>query len=85
MDIYRRGLDSRGEQSAWSGAVERLKARLGEPTSSFGDASPGNLATAGYTTARVQYRYSDYIATVTAANLPYAGFAVREQYISAGS
>lgn len=85
VDIYRRGLDSRGEQSAWSGAVERLKARLGEPTSSFGDASPGNLATAGYTTARVQYRYSDYIATVTAANLPYAGFAVREQYISAGS
>lgn len=85
MDIYRRGLDSRGEESVWSDTVTRLESRLGKPTSSIGDPSPGNLTATGYTTARVQYRYADYIATVTAANLPYAGLAVREQYISAGS
>jgi hypothetical protein len=35
--------------------------------------------------ARVEYAYSDYVATVTASHLPYGGLAVREQYMSATS
>jgi len=33
-------------------------------------------------TARLQYRFTDYLATVTAMNLP-GGVALREQYQSA--
>lgn len=85
VDIYRRGLDAQGETIAWSDAVERLKTRLGEPAVKFGDASPAALSATDYQTARVQYRYTDYVATVTAVKLPYAGLAVREQYMSAKS
>jgi hypothetical protein len=50
-----------------------------------GDASAGALMRSDYATARVQYRFSNYIATVTAANLSYAGLSLREQYVSANS
>jgi hypothetical protein len=85
VDIYRRGLDPQGETIAWSDAIDRLQSKLGEPAVKFGDASPAVLSATNYLTARVQYRYSDYVATVTAVKLPYAGLAVREQYMSAKS
>ena len=85
VDVYRRGLDAQGEMVAWADATDRLKSNLGEPTAKVGDASPKILSATAYSTARVQYRYADYLATVTAIYLPYAGLAVREQYISNGS
>lgn len=82
VDVYRRGLDEQGTVVAWSNATANLKHALGEPEVSFGDPSPAKLLASTLQTARVQYRYADYVATVTAVNLPHAGLAVREQYLS---
>ena len=85
VDAYRRGLDARDAATAWSTAVRTLRSELGKPQVAFGDASPQALLASALETARVQYRFSDYLATVTAVNLPYAGLAVRQQYLSARS
>ena len=84
VDVYRRGLDGPTAAAAFHHAADRLRAQLGVPTVAFGDASPEVMTASALQTARVQYRYTDYLATVTAANLQYAGLAVREQYVSAG-
>ena len=60
-------------------------AALGEPESAVGDPSPASLAASALQTTRIRYRYADYLVTVTAANLPHAGLAVREQYLSTGA
>jgi hypothetical protein len=71
------------ERVAWSDAAGRLRTALGAPSLVLGDPSPDVLAAAPIGTARVQYRYADYVATVTAAHLPQTGLSVREQYLSA--
>ena len=83
VDLYRRGLDDPGAVQAWSDAQARLARALGTPTRAFGDASPRVLHASALQTARLEYRYRDYLAVVTAVNLPHAGLAVREQYIDA--
>lgn len=83
VDVYRRGLDDRGAATAWSDAAQRLRAELGQPSRAFGDPAPTTLRASALQTARIEYRYRDYAATLTASNLPYAGLAVREQYLSA--
>jgi hypothetical protein len=82
IDIYRRGMAPGDVRSTWSDAAGRLRASLGSPTVAFGDAAPEVLAASPIQTARVQYRYADYVATVTASHLPGSGLSVREQYMS---
>jgi len=82
VDVYRRGLDEPGERAVWAEATGKLKSQLGDPAVHFGDPAPSSLLATSLQSARVQYRYSDYVATVTAVNLPHAGLAVREQYLS---
>jgi hypothetical protein len=83
VDVYRRGLDDAGAQAAWNDAARRLRLELGAPSRATGDPRPAVLRASALQTARVEYRYRDYAATLTAANLPYGGLAVREQYLSA--
>jgi hypothetical protein len=85
LNVYRRGLSPSDLDTAWLSSVGRLQAHLGTPSVQAGDASAGALMRSDYATARVQYRFSNYIATVTAANLSYAGLSLREQYVSANS
>jgi hypothetical protein len=82
IDIYRRGMAPDDVRSVWSDAAARLRAVLGQPQVAFGDPSPEVLAATPIQTARVQYRYADYVATVTASHLPQSGLSVREQYMS---
>jgi hypothetical protein len=82
MDVYRRGMSASDTTAAWDGARYALRNALGTPTSTMGDASPEVLSRSALQTARLQYRFSDYVAIITASNLPYAGLAVREQYMS---
>ncbi|UGS88841.1 hypothetical protein KOL96_00905 (plasmid) [Ralstonia wenshanensis] len=82
VDIYRRGMNASDTTTAWNGATHALRDALGTPTATMGDASPQVLSQSPLQTARLQYRFSDYLAIVTASNLPYAGLAVREQYMS---
>lgn len=83
VDLYRRGMRPADLRTAWSDAAGRLRAVLGQPGLVLGDPAPEALAAAPIGTARVQYRYADYVATVTAAHLPQTGLSVREQYLSA--
>lgn len=83
VDLYRRGLADAGEAQAWADARERLERTLGSPAQALGDASPQVLRASALRTARIEYRYADLVATLTAANLPHAGLAVREQYLVA--
>jgi hypothetical protein len=83
VDVYRRGLDDAGAANAWADAARRLHGEFGAPSRTSGDADPRVLRASALQTARIEYRYRDYAATLTAANLPHAGLAVREQYLSA--
>jgi hypothetical protein len=82
IDIYRRGMQDDDVRATWADAAGRLQSALGKPSVAFGDPSPQVLAAMPIQTARVQYRYADYVATVTASHLPQSGLSVREQYMS---
>ncbi|MDE2147778.1 MAG: hypothetical protein KGJ24_13910 [Burkholderiales bacterium] len=83
VDLYRRGLAPADEALAWRDATGRLQAVLGRPARAWGDAAPQALQAQTLAAAGVQYRYADYIASVTASEIPRSGLAVREQYLSA--
>lgn len=83
VDVYRRGMDAASLRTVWSSAAARLRGALGAPTLALGDPAPEALAALPIQTARLQYRYADYLATVTASHLPHSGLSVREQYLSA--
>jgi hypothetical protein len=80
VDLYRRGLDDAGSAQAWSDARQRMFRALGAPARVTGDASPAVLRASALQTARIEYRFTDYLVALTAVNLPHAGLAVREQY-----
>lgn len=83
VDVYRRGMQPGDVRTVWADAAGRLRGALGAPSLVLGDPAPEVLTSAAVQTARVQYRYADYVATVTAAHLPQTGLSVREQYLSA--
>ena len=83
IDAYRRGIDASGTRAAWLAATGGLQSKLGKPAVAFGDPSPAALMSSALQTARVQYRYTNYIATVTVAHLARSGLSIREQYMSA--
>lgn len=83
VDLYRRGMDNASQVQAWNDARDRMAHDLGQPLRAVGDPSPAVLRASALQTARLEYRYSDLLATLTAANLPQAGLAVREQYVLA--
>ena len=85
LNVYRRGLSTSDMDMVWHHSTSRLRTELGSPSIQFGDPSAASLLRSDLSTARVQYRFSNYLATVTAANLSYAGLSVREQYVSATS
>ncbi|MCA7951551.1 hypothetical protein LGM43_14885 [Burkholderia seminalis] len=85
VDVYRRGMNAEETRIAWSGATSVLHHILGSPTSDVGDANPAVLLASPVQTARILYRYSDYVAIVTASHLPGSGLAVREQYMVASN
>lgn len=66
-----------------SASVARLGTVLGPPAIAAGDATADSLGRGNYATATVEYRYSDFMAEVTATGLGDRGVALREQYISA--
>jgi hypothetical protein len=83
VNLYRRYMSESQTQESWQAAVQRLREQLGTPTQSSGDLTLANLVASPVAVARVQYAYTDYVATVTASRTPYGGMALREQYMSA--
>ncbi|WP_027820877.1 hypothetical protein [Paraburkholderia bannensis] len=83
VNLYRRDMTESEARQSWKIAVENLRRALGVPASTSGDTTLASLMKKPVAVARVNYAYSDYVATVTASHMPYGGLAVREQYMSA--
>jgi len=78
---------ARAEAGARMGeASAQLSSELGPPHTSAGAeglAQGGGAQASKEATATVQYRYQDFLATVTATRIGDRGFVVREHYLSA--
>ena len=82
VDSLRRTLTAPDAARLFGRIEDDLAAQLGSDGVRVGDATPAYLGGGVMHTARVQYRFSDYLATVTAMNLS-GRVALREQYQSA--
>lgn len=61
----------------------QLRTALGAPTRMGGTLDANTLSARAYATVAVFYEFSDYIADVTATNIPDQGVLLREHYMSA--
>lgn len=79
---FRQGLPAAAAARLFRQIQDGLAARLGGAGDLAGDPAADALGAGALRVARLQHRFSDYLATVTAMNLP-GGIALREQYQSA--
>jgi hypothetical protein len=82
VDSLRRTLTAPDAARLFGRIEDDLAAKLGSDGVRVGNPTPAYLEGGAMRTARVQYRFSDYLATVTAMNLS-GRVALREQYQSA--
>jgi hypothetical protein len=82
VDSLRRTLTAPDAARLFGRIEDDLAAKLGSDGVRVGDPTPAYLGGGAMRTARVQYRFADYLATVTAMNLS-GRVALREQYQSA--
>jgi len=82
VDSLRRGLSGAAASRLFDELARELAAVLGPDGERVGDSTAAYLDEAPMRTARLRYRFSDYLATVTAMNLD-GRVALREQYQSA--
>lgn len=83
ISAWRNGLSSEAAVAQMDAVVASMKERVGEPTTEAGSRSASYLASGPLHTAMVEYRYKDYIADVSATNVPGRGLSLREHYMSA--
>jgi hypothetical protein len=83
ISAWRSGLSGPAAVAQMDSAVASLKEQLGDPTHEAGDRSARYLASGPMHTATVEYRFKDYLADVSATNLPGRGLTLREHYMSA--
>jgi hypothetical protein len=82
VDSLRRRLTAADASRLFDQIADDLASQLGTNGGRVGEATPAFLASGTLHTARIQYRFVDYLATVTAMNLS-GRVALREQYESA--
>ena len=82
VDRLRSTLTASAAARLFSQVSGELTATLGPGGRMVGDATPAYLAGGSMHTARLQYRYSDYLATITAMNIS-GRLVLHEQYESA--
>jgi len=73
------GIEASGAADSFAAIASRLGSELGAPEASRVPPAPWD----GTRPAFVRYRYADYIADLSAMQLPGRGIVVREQYMSA--
>jgi hypothetical protein len=82
VETLRRHLSSVEAARLFTTITETLTAKIGGATERAGDATAAYLGGGAMHTAFARYRYSNYLATITAMNLS-GRIALREQYQSA--
>ena len=83
VQLFRRGLSGEAAAQILGRIRATLSPRLGAPTDQTGDETAAFLTSGPMKTVVRRYRYSDYVASITASNLPWSGIALSEQYMSA--
>jgi hypothetical protein len=83
VSAWRNGMTGDAAAAQLATVVEKMKEQLGAPTREAGSRTAGYLASGAMHTATVEYRFKDYIADVTATNIPGRGLLMREHYMSA--
>ena len=82
ISAWRNGLSSQVAAAQMDAVVASMKERVGSPSREEGSRSAEYLAAGPLHTAIVQYRFKDYIADVSATNIPGRGLSLREHYMS---
>jgi hypothetical protein len=82
VQTFWRALNADEASRLFTHIAKKLASTLGSEGERTGTATPAFLGAGSMQTARVSYRYSDYLATVTAMNLD-GRIGLREQYQSA--
>jgi hypothetical protein len=83
LSAWRSGMTADSAATQMNAVAQSLKQQLGAPTREAGARSARYLASGPMHTALVQYRFSDYIADVSATNFAGRGLMLREHYMSA--
>jgi hypothetical protein len=83
ISAWRSGMTAADAAAQLNAVAQSMKAELGAPTREAGDRSARYLGSGPMRTAMVQYRFSDYIADLSATNIPGRGLMLREHYMSA--
>lgn len=83
ISAWRRGLSGAAAADQMSTVLAGLRQQIGAPTRQAGEPTASYLAAGPMHTAVVEYRFSDYIADVSATNLAGRGLLLREHYMSA--
>jgi hypothetical protein len=83
LTSIREGLDSAVAATEMNEVASDLKSKLGAPSLASGSRSATYLGGGVMHTAMLEYRFSDYIADVSATNLSGHDLMLREHYMSA--
>ena len=83
ISAWRSGLTGSVAAAQMDAVVASMHDEVGDPTSEAGNRSANYLAAGPMHTAVVSYRFKDYIADVSATNIPGRGLTLREHYMSA--
>ena len=83
ITAVRHGLDGEHAATQMETIASHLRSELGAPEKALGDRTATYLSGGDLRTAIVTYRFADYIADVTATNIPGRGLMLREHYMSA--
>jgi len=83
ISAWRNGLTGATAAAQMDAVVASMKESVGAPSREEGKRSAEYLAAGPLHTALVQYRFKDYIADVSATNIPGRGLSLREHYMSA--
>jgi hypothetical protein len=83
ITAWRSGLSGEVAAAQLNTVATRMREQLGVPTREAGARSAAHLAAGAMHTAIISYRFKDYIADVSATNIPGRGLTLREHYMSA--
>ena len=83
ISAWRHGMSGNAAAAQMGSTVSAMQKQLGAPTREAGDRTANYLASGPMHTAIVEYRFKDYIADVSATNVPGRGLLLREHYMSA--
>lgn len=83
VQTYRRDVSATAAAEILTGGEQSLARELGPPTATVGDPhDPAFQNRAGYASAQVNYKFNNYMATLSAAQLPGSGVVVMEKFYS---